>query len=84
MLLVHVHDDVLHAVVVPLVGGGDGLNDFVHHKGLGDVALLFQQLQRGKNLRGVHAGGFFLLLASHGSILLTLVKYVFFDRNIDA
>ena len=63
--LVHVHDDVLHAVVVPLIGGDNGLNDLFHHKGLGNAPLLFQQSQGGEDLRGIHACGFFLLFASH-------------------
>ena len=62
MLLVHVHDNVLHVGVVPLVGGGQGLDDLIHHEGLGDVALLLQQGQRREDLGAVHAGGFFLLL----------------------
>ena len=65
--LVRLHDDVLlfHVLVVPLVGGGDGLNDLFQHGRLGDAPLLFQQVQRREDLPGVHAGGFFLLFASH-------------------
>ena len=65
VLLVHIHDDVLHAVVIPLVGGGDGLDDLIHHKGLGNVALFLQQSQSREDLRRVHANGFLLLFASH-------------------
>ena len=65
MLIIHVHNNVLHALVVPLVGSGQRLNDLLHHKGSGNVALLLQQSQGGKNLRAVHAGRFLLLLASH-------------------
>ena len=64
------HEGVENVIVVPLVRGGDGLDNLIHHKGLGDPTLLFQQLQRGKDLRGVHPGGFLLLLASHGVTLL--------------
>ena len=66
VLLIHIHDHVLHALVVTLVGGGDGLDDLVHHEGLGNVALFLQHGQGGEDLRAVHANGFFLLFASHG------------------
>ena len=78
MVLVHVHDDVFNALVVPLVGGGDGLDDLVHHEGLGDIALLFQHGQGGEDLRAVHAGGLFLLFASHGLFSFIQFQYGFF------
>ncbi len=53
MLLIHVHDDVFHVRVVPLVGGGEGLDDLIHHEGLGDAPLLFQQSQSREDLRGI-------------------------------
>ena len=69
MGLVHVHNDVFNALVVPLVGGGDGLDDLIQHKGLRNAALLFQQRQGLEDGRGIHTGGLFLLLlASHCSI----------------
>ena len=54
LLLVHVHDDVLHALVVPLIGSGQRLNDLAHHKALGDTAFLFQHRQCGEDLITFH------------------------------
>ena len=54
LLLVHVHDDVLHALVIPLIGGGQRLNDLAHHKALGNTAFLFQHRQRGEDLITFH------------------------------
>ena len=67
VLLVRLHDDVFlfHVLVVPLVGGGDGLDDLLQHSLLGNAPFLLQQFQGGEDFPGVHAGGFFLLLASH-------------------
>ena len=42
LALVHVDHHVFHALVVALVGGGERLNDLIHHKGLGNAAFLFQ------------------------------------------
>ena len=65
MLYIHVHDDVFHTVVVPLVGGGQGLDDLIQHEALGNAPLLFQQGQGGKDLRGVEAHGLLLLFTFH-------------------
>ena len=65
MLLIHIHDDVLHVRVVPLVGGGQGLHDLLHHEGLGDAPLLLQQSQCREDLRGIEAYGLLLLFAFH-------------------
>ena len=54
LLLVHVHDHVLHALVIPLIGGGQGLNDLAHHKVLGDAPFLLQHSQRCENLITFH------------------------------
>ena len=52
--LVHVHHHILHALVVLLVGGGQGLDDLIHHKGGRDAPLLFQKGQGGKNFIAFH------------------------------
>ena len=52
--LVHVHDHVLHALVVLLIGGGQRLDDLLHHKGGRDATLLLQHIQRGKNFITFH------------------------------
>ena len=54
LLLVHIHDDVLHALMVALVSSGQGLNDLAHHKGLGNAALFFQHCQCHKDLFTLH------------------------------
>ena len=63
--LVHIHDDVLHIRVVPLVGGGEGLDNLLHHEGLGDAPLLLQQSQCREDFRGIEAYGLLLLFAFH-------------------
>ena len=66
MFLIHVHNDVFHVLVVPLVGGGDSLDDLIHHEGLGDAPFLFQHSQSCEDLRDVHTRGFLhLFLAFH-------------------
>ncbi len=52
--LVHVHHHILHALVVLLVGRGQGLDDLIHHKGGRDAPLLFQKGQGGKNFIAFH------------------------------
>ena len=54
LLLVHVHHNVLHALVVTLVGGGQRLNDLAHHEALGNAPLLFQHGKRRKNFVTLH------------------------------
>ena len=54
LVLVHVHDDVFHALVVALVGGGERLNDLIHHKGLRDAAFLFQHRKCSKDFITFH------------------------------
>ena len=46
LALVHIDHDVFHALVVALVGGGERLNDLIHHKGLRNAAFLFQHRKR--------------------------------------
>ncbi len=65
MLFVGLHDHVFHALMVPLVSGGDCLNDFAHHEGLRDPPLFFQHCHSGEDLRRIHAHGLLLLLAFH-------------------
>ena len=76
--LVRLHHDVFlfHILVVPLIGRGDGLDHFFQHGLLGDTALLLQKLQGGEDLPGVHAGGFFLLFASHRCRFSLSLKYM--------
>ena len=77
--LVHVHDDVFHTLMVPLVGGGQSLDDLIHHEALGNAPLLLQQGQGGKDLCGVEAHGLLLLFAFHGNAPYFII-YVFFRR----
>ena len=75
LCLVHVHDHVLHALVVALVGGGECLHDLIHHKGLGNAALLFEHCKGGKDF-----------IAFHGNKLLIIYDKVVVvrSRNGDA
>ena len=54
LLLVDVHDHVLHALVVALIGGNERLNDLAHHKIAGNAALLLQKVQSGENFITFH------------------------------
>ena len=57
-LLVGLHGHVVpRALVVPLVGGHQGLGDFLQHVGLGDTLLLLNQVDGGKELRPVQLVG---------------------------
>ncbi|MPM44086.1 hypothetical protein SDC9_90764 [bioreactor metagenome] len=65
-LHIHVHDHVIHLILaIPFIGGDQRLDNFLQHKGLGDVPLLFNHLKRGENLIAIHADELLLLLASH-------------------
>ena len=63
LFLVHVHDHVLHALVIPLIGGGQGLNDLAHHEVLRNPPFLLQHSQRRKNL-----------ITFHDLVLLTILN----------
>ena len=52
--LIHVHNHVFHALVVLFIGGGQGLDDLIHHKGGRDAPFLFQKVQGGKNFITFH------------------------------
>ena len=54
LVFVHVHDHILHALVIPLIGGGQSLNDLAHHEVLGDAPFLLQHGQRRENLITFH------------------------------
>ena len=82
MFLIHVHNDVFHVLVVPLVGGGDSLDDLIHHEGLGDAPFLFQHSQSCEDLRDVHTRGFLhLFLAFHCDSPFYFIR-LFFETGI--
>ena len=72
MGLIYIHNDILHAVMISLISGGDGLDNLLHHEGLGNAPLLLQQSQSGEDLRRVHARGLLLLFAFHRLCLLKI------------
>ena len=55
LFLVHVHHHVFHVLVIPLIGGDQGLHDLFQHKILGNAAFLFQQRQSGKDFFTFHS-----------------------------
>ena len=77
LLLVGLHRHVVpRALVIPLVGGDQGLGDLLQHVGLGDALLLLNQVDGGEKLRPVQLVGLlrFGVLLRHNRSISSLVS----------
>ena len=84
-LLVGVHGDVVpSALVVPLVGGDQGLGDFFHHVALGDALFLLDHVNGGKELLAVQLVGLlgFCISLGHVTYLLTSSRRGAFTASV--